>query len=183
MITELDKMERAKMYIDKLSEGINPITNTYAPESDTINNERISRCLSYVSEILEAVIENGGKVTRTIRSSAHFYITEEQQKKLHPREEDCKASDIASDINEITSENSTMKILASWINDWLVSIGFIETGEKGKQATEEGEAMGIRTEIRQSIQRGEYSICIFSPEAQSFIIDNIDAIAAYHYTK
>ena len=37
-MTELEKMQRAKMYIDKLANGINPIDDRPAADSDIINN-------------------------------------------------------------------------------------------------------------------------------------------------
>lgn len=55
-MTELEKMQRAKMYIDRLANGINPIDDAPAADSDIINNVRISRCLFYVSDILGQVI-------------------------------------------------------------------------------------------------------------------------------
>lgn len=33
-MTELEKIERAKMYMDKLANGINPIDDTMAPDDD-----------------------------------------------------------------------------------------------------------------------------------------------------
>jgi hypothetical protein len=44
------------MYSDKWSKGTDPISDKFVPASDCICQERISRCLSYVSEILEKVI-------------------------------------------------------------------------------------------------------------------------------
>ena len=114
MITELEKMERAKMYIDKMAEGINPITNEYAPENDTINNVRISRCLFYVSEILEKVIANGGEVTQAVKSTGgsrnFFFITDEQLDRLSPRENSCYAKDIAEDIKTAVSRAIGRKV-------------------------------------------------------------------------
>ena len=43
-MTELEKIERAKMYMDKLANGINPIDDTMAPDDDLINNVRLSGC-------------------------------------------------------------------------------------------------------------------------------------------
>lgn len=37
-MTELEKIERAKMYMDKLANGINPIDGTMAPDDDLISN-------------------------------------------------------------------------------------------------------------------------------------------------
>ena len=59
-MTELEKIERAKLYMDKLANGINPIDDTMAPDEDIINNVRLSRCFFYVSDVLRQVIENGG---------------------------------------------------------------------------------------------------------------------------
>ena len=59
-MTELEKIERARMYMDKLANGINPIDDTMVPDEDIINNVRLSRCFFYVSDILRQVIENGG---------------------------------------------------------------------------------------------------------------------------
>ena len=187
MITELEKMERAKMYIDKMAEGINPLTNQYATENDTINNDRISRCLSYVSEILGKVIENGGEVTRVVKSAGAnrnvFYISDEQLDRLSPREKSCYANDIADDIKTVTAENNTTKFQGAWITEWLVSIGMLIQTEKGKCATEAGEAIGIVSQLRQSIQKGEHFVNLYSPDAQQFIFDNIYAVVDFHYTK
>ena len=59
-MTELEKIEYTKGFVDKLAEGINPIDGTPIAEGDLLNNVRISRCMYYVSDILRRVIENGG---------------------------------------------------------------------------------------------------------------------------
>ena len=71
-MTELEKMQRAKMYIDKLANGINPIDDEPAADSDIINNVRLSRCLFYVSDILRQVIDNNGVVGKTKVSKKRF---------------------------------------------------------------------------------------------------------------
>lgn len=59
-MTELEKVQRAKMYMEKLANGINPIDDTMAPEEDIINHVRLSRCFFFVADMLQQVIENGG---------------------------------------------------------------------------------------------------------------------------
>jgi hypothetical protein len=59
-MTELEKMQRAKLYIDKLAGGIDPLTDAEVPGDSVLNNVRLSRCFYYVSDILRQVIENGG---------------------------------------------------------------------------------------------------------------------------
>ena len=71
-MTELETMQRAKMYLDKLARGIDPISNQEMPEDAVLNNVRICRWLHYVSGGLEQVIANGGTVGK--REGTPFVI-------------------------------------------------------------------------------------------------------------
>ncbi len=51
-MTELEKIERAKTYMEKLANGINPLDDTEAPDEDIINQVRLSRCFFFVSDVL-----------------------------------------------------------------------------------------------------------------------------------
>ena len=59
-MTELETIAHAKSYLEKMANGINPLTGEAVPETDLINQVRISRCLFFVSDILRKVIEQGG---------------------------------------------------------------------------------------------------------------------------
>ena len=98
-MTELEKMQRAKMYIDKLANGINPIDDTAAPENDVINNVRLSRCFFYVSDILRQVIENGG-TAKAIKSApkSPFFLTDEQK-------------------NAISHRGKALRAMAAWLQE------------------------------------------------------------------
>lgn len=52
-MTELETMQRAKMYLDKLARGIDPITGQELPEDTVLNNVRLCRCFHYVSGVLQ----------------------------------------------------------------------------------------------------------------------------------
>ena len=133
------------------------------------------------------MIADGGEVTQVVKSTGgsrnFFFITDEQLDRLSPRENACYSKDIAEDIKAVTAENTTAKFQAAWITEWLVSVGMLEQTEKGKCATEAGMSIGIESQLRQSIQKGEYFVNIYSPEAQQFIFDNIYAVIEFHYTK
>ncbi len=53
---DIETIKHAKKYIHKLANGINPITDELIKDNEIINNIRISRCLFYVSDILEEII-------------------------------------------------------------------------------------------------------------------------------
>ncbi len=48
-MTEHEKIEYTKSFIDKLANGINPLDDMPIPENNIVNNVRLSRCFFYVS--------------------------------------------------------------------------------------------------------------------------------------
>lgn len=73
-LNENEKLLKAKSYLDKLANGINPITNELASEYDTINNIHISRCLFYVSDVLRNLIENNNNPQKRKTVKFHFLL-------------------------------------------------------------------------------------------------------------
>ena len=57
-MTELDMIRRARMYMEKLSHGINPLDGTPVADGDLIRNGRMSRCFAFVAEVLDKVVTN-----------------------------------------------------------------------------------------------------------------------------
>ena len=56
-MTERDKILYAKSYIDALANGVNPISGELIPDSETISQVKIVRCLFYVSSVLQKVCD------------------------------------------------------------------------------------------------------------------------------
>ena len=52
----LELLIHAQNYIEKMANGINPLTGKKVPQNETINNIRISRCLFYVNDVLKNII-------------------------------------------------------------------------------------------------------------------------------
>lgn len=50
---EREKLAAAKKYLDDLANGVDPLTGRILPEDSGVNNVRVSRCLFYVSSVLE----------------------------------------------------------------------------------------------------------------------------------
>lgn len=178
-MTELDTMKRAQMYVQKMAEGINPLTDEAVEDSDMINNVRISRCLYYVSDILKQVIANNGVVGSKPSSNIPFFITDEQRAQLVPFERPVLAKEIVDRINEVTAENGCKKFNNRWISEYFVSIGMLELYGSSKVPTEAGVEFGIVSENRTNPRRGDYTVNMYSPDVHQFIFDNIDAIVDF----
>lgn len=184
-MTELETMQRAKMYMDKLANGINPIDNSVVPDEDVINNIRLSRCFFYVADVLRQVIENGGiNPSKKVRKIP-FSLSTEKREQFAYSETPIAVSEIAKRINELTDE--AMKPLSyKAIRDWLSSLGMMEDaisgdGKATKLPTQRGEGIGILTEARTG-RNGPYVAVVYTLAAQHFILDNLDAIVAFYNT-
>lgn len=118
MLTEKEKMQRAKMYLLKLSKGINPIDNTKTEDS-VLSNKRLMKCFEYVAEVLDKSI-NGGKTVqtneRTSRSKNPFFINSQQIQNINIKDEPCAVSELAAEINSAVDGNDCKKLQAKHIN-------------------------------------------------------------------
>ena len=181
-MTELEKMQRAKMYIDKMANGINPIDDAPAADSDMINNVRLSRCLVYVSDILRQVIDNNGVVGKVKSSKKAFFLSADSINNFSFSETPIPVSEITKRLNDLADLEECHKLKHSAITNWLISIGALEIreladGRNTKRPTEQGKELGISLEKRTSMN-GEYVVVVYSRDAQQFILDNIEAIVA-----
>lgn len=183
-MTELEKIEYAKSFIDKLASGINPLDETPIPETDIVNNVRLSRCFFYVSDILRQVIENGGvrPVGAPKQRKREFALSDEARGKLQISEMPLTVSEISNCMNSLIDLETTKKISANTINNWLVDLQLLKVvmqpnGRKKRLPTDRGNEFGIFAEERTG-QYGSYITVLFSSPAQRFIYDNIDAIIA-----
>lgn len=184
-MTELEKILYAKSFIDKLANGINPLDDNPIPDGDIVNNVRLSRCFFYVSDILRQVVENGGvtceKPMRQKKKS--FYLTPEQREKVKVSEHPLSVTEISKYLNSLIDLETTKKISANAINEWLLEMGFLCTvtlpnNKHRKKPTAQGNEIGIFTEERMG-PYGKFTAVLYSSSAQQFIYDNIDALIAF----
>ena len=179
-MTELEKIKRARMYIEKLANGIDPITDNELPDNTILNNVRLSRCFFYVADILQQVVENGG-VGHVVKKQ---FDMNEQQKRLIPLSDTpIPVSVLCDNISSVVDLAVYRRLSHNKITEWLVAKGFLQetATEKGKRKalTDKSSLLGITQEERISPQYGtQYTVNLYSKEAQQFIIDHINEILA-----
>ena len=179
-MTETEKLRRAKMYIDKLANGINPIDDRAVADDDIINNVRISRCLFYVSEVLNKAIADDRGGDEHEKKRQPFALTPEELNAFVFSDSAITVSEITRRLNALVEGKQMTKLKLRSITDWLCSIELlaIQTGANGsnvKRPTARGEELGISTEVRLGYV-GRYTVILYNRIAQQFIVDNIEAI-------
>lgn len=180
-MTDLDIMKHAQEYIEKMSKGINPLSDEPVPDGDLIKQEKISQCLTYVSGILSDVIDKRSieEFVPRRRGRKPFEISDEKKQLLVPLDHDAYLKEIVDVIKSVANESGHYKFQAKWINDYFLYIGFLTMKGKYKVSTKDGEMLGIISHLKTSETIGEYYVNTYSPDAQQFIFDNIDSIIEY----
>ena len=180
-MNEIDKMKRAKNYLELLAVGVDPLTGELMDDNESVLlNDRIRNCFTYVSSVLDRVIANGGEVGRKVASpKAVFSITDEQKNNIEISENSIGATILTKRINEVLDESSK-KANAVHITNWLLKEGYLVENVYGKNkirvASPKGEAIGIKTVERQNQNGIWYKQNLYSPDAQMLIIKNIEEI-------
>lgn len=178
-MTELEKMQRAKMYMDKLAQGIDPVTGREFPEDSALNNIRLARCFFYVSGILGQVIANekavGGKP-----KLLPFSVTPQQLSRVQLSGELLSISQIVELLNVAVDNPQMKKLRTTAITDWLLEKGFLEKktdpdGRSWRVPTPAGLGIGLLVQNRQG-KYGEYQAVYYNADAQRFVLDNLNAI-------
>lgn len=181
-MTDLEIMQHAKDYLDKLAKGIDPLTGREVPQDDVINKVRISRCLNYVSDVLRQVIENGGVIGAPPKKGelAPYALPFDARGRYAFGDWPLSASQIAQRLNELVDLSAMQKLKTTSITIFLLQSGLLfeeegPGGSKNKRPTEAGWKLGISTQQR-SGQNGDYTAVVYDRQAQQFILDNLDAI-------
>lgn len=187
-MTELEKLERARMYLDKLASGIDPLTDCELPEDTVLNNVRLARCFFYASDVLRRVIENGGEIQGGKKPQKQgFSLTPEQLANFRFSASPISISDLVEKINSVIDTDKMKKISTTVITNWLLEKGFLqevvrEDGKKSRWPTGQGNAMGLSTEDRVTV-RGSFTVVLYNEDAQGFILDHLGAITEKSQSK
>lgn len=174
-MTELETVQRAKMYMDKLAQGIDPISGQELPEDSALNNVRLARCFFYVSGILEQVIQNGGQVSAV--EKVDFVITPEQLANVKISPYPIRITEFTDALLQAVGTNTMKKPSAVKINNWLEQQGLLvkeptPDGKSRRVPTAAGRNLGMTTQLRQS-RDGEYLAIYYDSNAQRYLLDNL----------
>lgn len=176
---ELEKIKYAKLYIDKLAQGINPIDDRPVMENEVINNVRISRCLFYVSDILRQIIDDRGIKSKAKKGD--FCITKEELALFRFSDEPIPLSTIAHKLNSLVDTNVYKKLSYKDLANWLIGENILANnvdidGTMRKVITQKGRELGLILDTRHYDQQRSYTIILYNKNAQKFIIDNLDKV-------
>ena len=177
MVTEMDKLRRAKEYLEKLAEGVDPFTGETLAHDTVLNNVRLSRCFFYTAGVLGRVIRNGGRIGGASGGKKPFIITDEEIARVSVSDKPVPVSVFVKAVNDAVLDPERKTLSAVKITGWLEKKGLLKTvetepGKRRKVLTEKSAAAGMSSETRQGAG-GTYEIMLYDKKAQRFLLDNL----------
>ena len=170
-------------FIDKFANGINPIDGSMIPGGDVVNNARISKCFSYVSSLLEQMIDEKSRINQNeekMGKRVRFNPFAVPLAKFRFSDEPISMAEMHKRLDELVDRRKMRNIARSRIPVWLVNIGLLTLPTTSDRRyyghpTEAGLRVGISTLLYVN-EYGEHRTLSFTREAQQFIIDNLGQI-------
>ena len=175
-MTDIEIIARAQMYLEKLANGIDPLTNKEVAENDVVNNVRISRCLHYVTGILKQITTTGSFEIQ----KSDFTLSARQLERFAYSQTPLTVSEITKRLNELADPLQYNTLKNGVITEWLTESGMLTNvvinNKSKKRVTNNGRNIGIISEQRVNQQGSTYEAISYNLNAQHFIIDNIHAV-------
>ena len=179
------RLYTTRIYLNKLSCGINPLDDTDIPEDSFINTLELSRAFSFGADVLSQLMERGCELPPPITKMKiyPFEISEEERTNIVVSEEPVGISIICKRIAAVLPPR-TKNLGVNTITSWLLSLGLLEIedsddGRKNKVATKDGSLIGITNQSAFSSDGREYTKVLYNKEAQALIIDNLEVIEEF----
>ena len=175
-----------KQNLDLLLDGIDPQSNISFGEDSVLKSKYNYEFLSKISKILEYLIKVGMVPAVDKRVKFNFYLSESQKQTIEISEDPISISEFIFNINEIIDTSNMKKLPATAVTKWLAHSGYLKTitTEKGmvfKTLTEKASELELVCVKKTNQYGNQYSVNLYPPKAQQFIIDNLDEIIDYNY--
>lgn len=191
---KIELIERAKMYLKLLSDGVHPVSGDLIPGDSAFMDEKVKRCFLFISQILDEYVELSEKVERleadkekatvVIAKKQEFSITQEQCDSIKLSKEPLTVLAFMKNVNSVIDSDNMEKLSSTRINKWLSEKGLVTT-EKVQTVVNKtvykpsdfATRIGIVEEEFVDKKSGEVKAQIkLSESAQLFIIENLEQI-------
>ena len=176
---DLKLLEHAKGYIDALARGYNPLTGEEVPENEVINQVRISRCLYYVSDVLDEVLKQGGPRPEK-QKKAPFDSAQLDFSSFSYFKNPVGITVFVSAVNDLRPEYMS-KLKLGAVTGWLEAQGYLRSeivnDKKRKRLAPAGAEIGLVEVLREGEYGSHYQV-LYTESAQRFLIEHLPDILA-----
>lgn len=195
-VNKIELVERAKMYLKLLNDGIHPVTGDEIPADSALVDGRVKRCFEFISGILDEYVVLSERVEKleaekdqkivVISKKQEFSITREQCDSIKLSKEPLTVMSFMKNINSVIDDATTEKLTSTRINKWLSKKGLITSTKVAtvvnrtvNKPSDFAVKIGIFEEDIVDKKSGEVKTQLkLGESAQLFIIENLEEIIA-----
>ena len=176
MAIEMDKLRKAKAVLQKMGQGVDPVSGAVIASDSFLQDPRIIRCLFYVPEVLDLVLDG---TLQARNQKQPFVITPEEKARVRLPEGPIGINQFAKCVNEVTGVTSR-KLSGMELNKHLKALGLLtevdlQSGKKQTIAPPQSAQYGIHTE-RGEYNGTEYERVRYDERGKRFLLDNLERI-------
>lgn len=181
MQIDMQKLEVALKYIERIADGKNPVNNKPAESDSVLNNPNVIRCMYFVKDVLAAVKDNNGMVGERVSKpsktpfpfeclSAFEYV------------DDTSIAYLMTRLKGLALDPNVRGIGTKPVTDWLKQKGYLTnvvdkyTGKLHPETTDAGVEFGLYMQERISANGQSYQTIMYSQKAQEFIAEHLEQI-------
>ncbi|MCQ1530181.1 hypothetical protein [Lutispora saccharofermentans] len=180
MNEELEKIQKARLVLQKIAKGINPVNGEQIEQESFLNDPRIIRCFYYVAEVLDNVAKGAYSSRRSGPGAAKFFITPEQKARVQFPEGKIGVNEFSKCINMCIDLNESKKLTGVELNKRLKALGILseEQTEEGKTRTvinDNSKNYGFESE-KKNYNGVEYEMVMINDKGKQYLLENIEEI-------
>lgn len=173
---DLNKLNTAIIYAERMSLGYNPVTGKPVAANDTLNNPNVIRCMYFIKDILKDIQPSAKSKEKQSYDEVDL---NDLLQKFEYKNDKC-ISYVLDQLYLPVSNKNVKKISATKITSKLLELGYLSTdidnlNKKYKIPTEKGVELGIRT-VEKYGKDGVYLQCIYNQQAQEYVIELIKTL-------
>lgn len=178
---DTQKLYKLRFYAEQLEKGIDPTSGIQFAEDTILNTYKIKEYNGEVRRLLDSLIialENEG--TRSNKHKIPFFMLKEEKEVFNYSNSPVSISEFCYKLNENISVGMN-KLYPKDVTKGLEKLGYLETrnleeDRTCKIPTKKGRNIGIIQEIRKNIYGNEYSVNLYTVNAQEFVLWNLEKI-------
>jgi hypothetical protein len=176
MISDFEKMDKAKAVLMKIAKGINPLTGKPINDESFLNDPKIIRCFYFIAEVLDNV-RNGTYVRNSKLTS--FSISPEQKEMVVLPEGPIGVTEFSKHVNMCIDQSVSKKLTGVEINKRLKKMGVLGeetnpvTGKSRTVTTPNSREYGFEMMTR-SFNGSEYDMVVMNDTGKRYLMDHLE---------
>ncbi len=178
MVSDFEKMDKAKTVLMKIAKGINPINGEPIKDESFLNDPKIIRCFYYITEVLDNVMNGaysrGGKLT-------HFFISPEQKAMVVLPDGLIGVNEFSKQVNKCIDQSKSKNLTGVELNKRLKKMGVLGeetntvTGKSRTVTNSSSKEYGFEM-ITRSFNGAEYEMVVINDTGKRYLMDHLEEI-------